>query len=334
MKRLLTATGMALAIPLVSQAGLVNSYQFNGNGNWSIDAAGSNNTPVADLSAFVPLGATVEKAFLYSSNIFGNLATPSVNFDGTTVSGADWTSLGTTNSLTAYRADVTSQVASKVGGGSASLFTFSILSENPNFSIDGEVLAIVYSLPTEAERTIAFLDGFSVQDGDTTTINLSTALTASQLADPAFSAQLSLGIGYSAGGGQFSQVDVNGSRLSTSAGGADDGSVANGASITAGGLGDDPANPLTPNVSGTPDDELYTLVPFLTAGDTQIVINTLNPSHDDNIFFAALNITARGGVNQPPPDTTPTVPDGGSTAILLGVGLFSMVLFRAKSKRA
>ena len=234
-------------------------------------------------------------------------------------------------SLQAFRVDVTSQVTAGVGLGSATPFSFNIQSETPNDRIDGEVLAIVYSLPTESVRTIAFLDGFSTSGGDTTTINFANPLTAAQLADPNFQAELSLGIGFSAGGSQFSTVDVNvaGNHLSSSAGGFDDGFLANGGLITVGGLGDNLANPSDPNSSTSPDDELYTLSSFLSVGQSQFSIFTSNPSLDDNIFFAGLNITAVAGVNQPPPPTA-TVPDGGSTLALLGMSVGTIGFLRRR----
>jgi hypothetical protein len=284
-----------------SFATLTNSFQFNGKGNWSIDAVGSNNTPVGDLTAVVPVGSTVEKAFLYSSTFFTS-PIPTVNFDGTSIS--TWTDLGFTApccGLKAFRADVTTQVAAKIGGGNALPFTFSILSESG--SVDGEVLAIIYSNPTESERTIAFLDGNSAVGGDTTTVNLAQALTAADLADPGFEALLSLGIGFSTGGTQSSTVDINSTRLTSSAGGFDDGGLFNGGLITAGGIGDSTTNPAAPFSNVSPDDELYDLEPLLTAGTSMISIDTTNPSGDDNIFFAGINITAAAGVNQPPPPT-------------------------------
>jgi cysteine-rich repeat protein len=79
---------------------------------------------------------------------------------------------------------------------------------------------------------------------------------------------------------------VNESTLTTSAGGSEDGEqLANGSLIT---VGDYNANPVNPNDSDSPDDEFYTLVPFLSAGDASVDITTVNPSNDDNIFFAAL----------------------------------------------
>jgi hypothetical protein len=329
------ALAILVALASTARASLVVSYQFNGNGNWSLDAVGSNNTPVGILQAVVPLGSTVEKAFLYSSNVAGNPTVPAVNFQGVTYAGAAWTNLGTNPSgggLTAFRTDVTSQVSALVGSGSASTFNFNIFSEVPNGSIDGEALAIVFSNPLEQKRTIAFLDGFSASTGDNTALNLANPLTAAQLADPNFEAFMSLGIGYShQPSSQFSQVDVNGVRLTTSAGGEDDGGAFNGGLITIGGIGDSAANPLNPFANGSVgpnyDDELYSLKPFLFPSETVINVNTLNPSGDDNIFFAGFNITADAGVNAPPPSN---VPDSASTLGLLGGALLVISRFRRK----
>jgi len=341
----ITRTALAAAALLVVGASLAHAslnvaYQFVGNGNWSIDGVGGNNTPVGTVSANIPVGATVQKAFLYSSmsNISGTLSAPSVTFEGTNYSGAAWTSLGNYQPnaafpnfwLGAYRTDVTAQVAGLAGGGSASLFNWTVNAENPTGNIDGEVLAIIYSLPSEQTRTLAFLDGFSSSTGDATTINFASPLTAGQLADPNFQAQLSLGIGFSTGGSQSSSVDinVNGNRLTSAAGGADDGSLTNGALITVGGIGDNPANPLDPNSNNAADDELYTLNPFLSAGMNSFSILTRNPSLDDNIFFAGLNITAQARVNDPP-----GVPDTGSTLAFLGLTLGALLRFGGRFRR-
>ncbi len=329
-----------------ASAALLTSYQFNGNGNWSIDGVGSNNTPVGLLNAIVPTGSTIEKAFLYSTTYNNiNSSAPIVNFDGTVYTESSWTDLGfasTANYLKAYRTDVTSQVLAKVLGGSASPFSFTI-NEFPNSYTDGEVLAIIYSNPAETYRTIAFLDGNTAASGDTTTVNFTNPLTSTQLANPGFDARLSLGIGFSYqqnGSNQYSTVDVNGQRLTSSAGGSDDGTPENGGLVTVGGIGDNPANPTDPNAipSSNPsagsriDDELYTLNPFLHAGDTKIKIDTTNPSYNDNIFFLGLNITAEAGVNQPAPAKTPESSSVLSLLALGGLGV-SATLKRKKSRK-
>lgn len=334
--RLLAAIGLTGLVSHTALASLTVSYQFNGTGNWSIDAWGTGNVDNF-VSALVPSGSTVEKAFLYSST-YGGSGTPTITFNSTFITAGAWTAGGITGinnlQLQAYRADVTSLVAAKVGSGGGT-FNFTIDEGANSGTTDGEVLAVIFSNPAEQTRTIAFLDGFSATTGDTTSLNLASALTAPQLANPSFQAIMSLGIGFSfQGNNQSSTVDVNGQRLTSSAGGSDDGSDANGALITAGGLGDSTANPadpfaIPPNNGGTRyDDELYSLTPFLSAGTTSIKIDTRNSSGDDNIFFAGFNITAAAGVNQPPPPPTNNVPDSGSTLGLFGLAVAALAAAR------
>jgi hypothetical protein len=342
----LALVGLAAAASAqLASASLSSSYQFNGHGNWSIDAVGSNNTPTGIVQAFVPENSVIEKAFLYTSLTYGSTSFTSVNFDGTLLSVSDFTNLGGNPNIRAFRADVTSQVAAKVGNGSASRFDFSILSENSTFAIDGEVLAIVYRNASEAERTIAFLDGFSTSAGDNFTVNLGDPLI--DPTTPGFEAQVSLGIGFGyQPSGQYSLIDVDGRRLTSSAGGQDDGQSDNGALITAGGLDDsamNPADPYATDGSGfRSDDELYNLAlgngvnsaPFLTTGSTSFNVHTQNPSGDDNIFFAGINLTARAGVNQPPPppvDGNP-VPEPSTYGLLGALALVGLGLRRRFKK--
>jgi hypothetical protein len=144
---------------------------------------------------------------------------------------------------------------------------------------------------------------------------------------------MSLGIGFSyqVSSPQYSTVDVNGRRLTTSAGGSDDGVATNGGLITVGGIGDSPANPANPYFVGGStgdttryDDELYDLgqgnsvnpSPFVANGDLSTTIVTSNTSRDDNIFFLGLNVTAQAQVNQ--------VPDATGTSVLLLLALSAL----------
>lgn len=330
--------GASMLMALSASASLTPSFQFNGNGNWSLDATGGNGNPVGTVSAVVPAGSTIVKAFLYSSQLNTTTAnTPDITLDGTTYSGAAWTSLGANNAslpLLAWRTDVTSQMQSAIGSGGGP-FSFTVRENSLNTSTDGEVLAIVYSNPAEATRSIAFLDGFSASGGDTATINFSSPLSG--VGTPGFEALLSLGIGFGhQPGDQFSRVDAGGRRLTSSAGGEDDGIGENGGLITVGGIGDSSDNP-DPNASPTSvrtDDELYDLgkgnsvdsTPFLSNGLTSFTFNTVNPSGDDNIFFLGVNITAEGA------SVSTGVPDAGASIALLGLSFAGLAAFRRSRK--
>jgi hypothetical protein len=273
---------------------LNSSYTFQGRGNWSIDGLGSEVTPTGFLQAEVPPGSFVEQAFLYSATHSPNTPIPTVVFEGVTYSGGDWTLLGSiaNNYVKAYRTDVTTHIRSLVGTGSASTFNFIVNSETPTANIDGEALVIVYSNPAEDSRQIIIYDGFASTSGDNTVINFPSAIPS--VSSPNFEATLSLGIGFGyLGSTQFSEVDVNGTRLTSSAGSYDDGTPSNGGLITIGGIGDsrsNPADPFTNDNSG--DDELYDIGGFLSDGDNSITLNTRNPSDDDIVFFMGVNIAS------------------------------------------
>jgi hypothetical protein len=319
-----------------AHAAIQASYQFNGQGNWSLDAVGSNSDPVGTVQAVIPLGSTIEKAFLYSAK-YTNLGTlPTVELDGTTYGPAAWTPLGVNLFLQAYRADVTTQMQARLNGGSAAPVNLSVRELSDNVGTDGEVLAIVYRNAAEQERTIAFLDGFASSAADTTTVNFANPVNTGV---PGFEALLSLGIGFGfQPAGQFSTVDyvdVGSRRLTSSAGGQDDGGGFNGGLITVGGIGDSPTNP-NPAASdaGGPrtDDELYNLAlgnsanaaPFLTNGTTSFDLNTSNPSNNDLVFFVGINVTARAGVDQPPPSAD--VPEPAAILVWCVLGMLGTVI--------
>jgi Ca2+-binding RTX toxin-like protein len=188
--------------------------------------------------------------------------------------------------------------------------------------MDGYTLAVIYSNPDEPIRSIVFADGGSDPVGDSFTINFPTPIDTTV---DDFSALLSLGIGFGfQGGSQYSTIDVDGRRLTSFAGGQDDGIATNGGLITIGGLDDDPTNPADPLGSGFDpryDDELYDLAqgdgsnpaPFLANGATSLLINTLNPSNDDNIFFAGFNVLGDAIVDSDGNDTPTAVNDNVAT---------------------
>lgn len=328
-RKTIIAAALVAAWSLPASAALIPAGIFTGNVGISVDGIGSNNSPVGQIQADIPVGATIVQAYLYS------VGTPFPWYDNSPTALADYNSAGITlagNAITNFdtlvgaistprpdigqwftaRADVTSLVQSLTAGAVTNMFSWDISEGSTlNNRIDGEVLAIVYSHASQPLGSVALLDGGQDTGGELTTINLGAPLGDPMAAD--FAAQLGLGISFSCCN-QQSTIEVNGMTLTTTAGNNDDGlALADGSLITVGGIGDDPGN----NVGYADDDELYDLAPFLTAGATSFNIFTNNATADDNIFFAHLSLT--GDITTIGPPTG--VPEPASTLLfLLGLG--------------
>jgi hypothetical protein len=249
----------------------------------------------------VPAGSTVQKAFLYGTYYFNaapSVADRTIDFDGTVVETVQISGpVSGCCELSTTRADVTAQVAAKVGGGGG--ITSFAVNTDPDL-LDGVALVVVYSNAAQPENTIAILDGSASTTGDTATFVLASPLDKSV---PGFQATMALGSGFSyqgidghvCGGGQFSLVDVNSQRLTSCAGNYDDGVGNNGGLITVGGVGDSIDNPADPNTQTGADDELYNLDPFLAQGATSIEIKSSNPSDNDTVPVGDLHLRAGDG---------------------------------------
>lgn len=215
-----------------------------------------------------------------------------------------------------YFADVTGLVKSTIDSAPAGTVSLGVVEPQP-WLVDGEVLTVIYDDPAvNVDRTVSIMYGALQPGGDTYSVHLARPI---DLSDPQTRLQMSLGISFSYqsnGTQQYSTVDVNGSRLTSSAGGEDDGGPYNGALITAGGVGDsidNPANPLATPTNPRSDDELYDLRPFVRNGDTTIKIDTDNPSFDDNVFLAVFDM------NPPVTDVVTGNGSGAQVLILHGV---------------
>ena len=280
----------------------------------SVDAIGTNNAAGAPIQVQKNAGATVKEAFLFAVGTGQTGYTPvdgDVTLNGTAIS---WDPAQTiTNNIGSgnVEANVTAIVKPIVDTAAAGLVPITVAEPLNTTSVDGELLAVVLNDPSApANNGIILMYGAQTTAGDTFNINLASPLDLTQ---PDLSATMGIGdsFGYQPAG-QYSTMMVNGTLMSSSAGGQDDcvakydptpvfGSCANGSLITAGGVGDSTSNPSDPSATdqtcGPPaaprcDDELYNLLPFVKTGDSSIAVSTQNPSNNDNIFFASLDLTA------------------------------------------
>ena len=258
------------------------------NAALSIDGFGST-TNSGFVQANIPAGSTIQRAYLYAASVWNFNSVRGVNFNGNQLSLASAATLGpNSNPATTVRWDVTSIIASSFTGG---LQNFSITENGDN---DGAVLVVAYSNTSTQGFTSVILDGELSTGGDTTQFNFANPYTGGDFLvslASSFSRQPS---------GQYTEINVstnstNNRRLTSSAGGQDDGEGANGALMTVGGIGDSPTNPdpfADPFDGPRIDDEYYNLAlgnsanssPFILPGDTFLRLNTVNPSDDDNVF--------------------------------------------------
>ena len=317
---MLLATGFAVVLDaeLVVQGTGYPPVTFNGHGGYSADALGQS-SPGGTVEAQVPPGSTVVLAYLYGAT---NAVVPNlpINFDGVDLI-LEELPYNIRTSESSYRADVTAQVAAKVGFGGL-ITEFTVNTAYPY--MNGVALVVIYSNPLEPEVTIYLLDG-------------GLASTPQQIVEveypvpinpalPDFNATLSLGISFSAQAPQevppgshdcgvpprptdqpqYVELDVNGQRMSSCAGGADDGTgpaTTNDVLITVGGIGDLVDNPLdpyqTPGDGGLPrvrEDELYDITALAAQDVNKLTLGFNNPSIDDQVFLAIVKIRTEGPV--------------------------------------
>ena len=333
-----TVAAAVCALSGTASAGLSTAGTWSGNVGLSVDGIGSNSSPVGNVAAEIPVGATILQAYLYSAGTpfpwYSNSPRTLADYNGAgiTLNGTAITNYSTLVGAVSTRADigqwytgradVTALVQSMTAGAVTSSFSWAVDEGRLNSRIDGEVLAIVYSSPGLALGSVALLNGGQNTGGETSTVNLGTPLT--DPSDPSFAARLGLGISFSCCGNQKSTVKVNGGLVTDNAGNLDDGlSSSDGSLITVGGLGDAPANGL----DYANDREHYNLVPFLKTGDTSFSIFTQNPTNDDNVFFASLYLT--GDITS----VTPGVPEPETYALMLaGLGVIGALARRRKTR--
>jgi len=319
-------TFLAFASVGTAEASLTEFDTFVGQFGYSSDGFGSTSNS-GTISASVPLGATVEAAYLYTGFFnFGSPFLPTSTLNGSGVAfGPNVLNTTACCGLGSARADVTGIVKPIIDGGPGGIYNFTVTEGDARQ--DGEALIVVYSLPSLPISTVGILDGFASVTGDVTSINFADPLDPGA---PGFFAEMIIGDNFSCCS-QKSTITVNGTTITTNAGNNDDGigTIANGQLITVGGF-DDPFSPFLPSYAE--DHEKYNLVPQITFGDTSIEVRTVNASQDDNIFLALFHVFGRAGINEPPPPINGIIPEP-TSMLLLGSGLAFAGLRRKLRKR-
>jgi len=306
----IAAFGLLLTLGAAPAAANLGVYYTQaGSLTLSTDASGSN-TGTGTLRVKKPAGATVERAFLFAASSGFLNYTPTTGDVALNGEAVKWNAADTIASgieSVNVAADVTSMVSTKIEAAPAGTVAFKVTEAAPTF-IDGEILAVVFNDPAAPLNTVVLFYGAQGPGSDDFSIELSKGMQPG--------AALILGLGISNSyqpAGHYSAVNVDGLRLTESAGGQDDciekesanpiyANCGSGTLITAGGIGDTTGDPQEPFVgdehcgefeSAPPprcDDELYDARPFVPNGVSFIDVATNNPSASDNILFASLDI--------------------------------------------
>jgi len=308
-----------------THSGIELYWQDSGNISLSVDAEGNIDTLGGTISVDKPTGGgTVRRAFLMASSNGGRiikngdvlLANNPITWDKSVFADIPSFPKFFNNTI----ADVTSIIKPLLDNAPTGINEISI-QEIGTIDIDGTVLVVIFDkeeIQLFGERGVILLFGKQSTLGDSFIINLSEPIDPDNIFDSAY---MGIGISYgyqnTATPTQFSLIDVNGARLTSSAGGEDDGLSANGGLITVGGIGDSYDNPsaYAPPTDPRTDDEYYRLNDFMKDTDESILVNTINPSNDDNIFFTYFFTSVPSAVLPPLP---PPGPRSLNTADLLG----------------
>lgn len=311
------AAGAALSVAIASPAsaaytgpaswntaGLKPVIVETGQYAWSIDGLGTLDG-TGNIQVEKPAGGTVHKAYFVAAQVQDGskptLNTPSsILLNGSAVT-FQYESLNASgddsNAFNNYFADVTSLVSSTINGQSAGVNNITV--DEGGLDVEGTALVVLFNDSSVEVATVVLAFGNSSPSGDSFTLAFN-ALSAPQTQD----LQMAVGISYSYDNEgdsrddwQSSSIFVNDTLMTDIAGSFDDCNEANqeddcndDALVTVGGVGDATTNPTMPSSdswSQAADDELYSLTPFVEVGDTSILVRTLNPSSDDNIFLDA-----------------------------------------------
>jgi hypothetical protein len=278
----------------VPSAGLADFHNKYGRYKVEIGAKGSNSASHR-ISIYKPhSGAKVAAAyFLAASNFSRAIQDGYIKLNGKSVNwdrGVFNSLPNSTNFFHSVQADVKRIIRNKANSAGKGKISFKVQELQYNSNIDGEILVIVWEHDSFRKQTVLLYFGGLKTTGDQFIIDLRNKIRNSL--DIVLSLGISFGYQTPSVRNQVSHIKVNGKQLTKSAGGQDDGGSYNGGLITVGSYKDKldkyPNNPNAAPTNFDYDDEFYNINPLVATNATTVKIETVNPSNDDNIFFAAV----------------------------------------------
>ena len=287
----------------VAQPTGVDGY-FTGAVSLSVDAtydlstaAGADNTVTLDR----PPGATVAAVYVVSFDNFNNLdagGASDVRVDGIAVD-LDQTEtsvgVGATNRTNInHWGDVTDQLGDHIDAMTGSSLSLTVSEADPDRS-SGVAVVVVWNDPNVTNGLVALQFASAVTSEGS---NISIPVSPLNVTNPDFGIAMGLGINHSTGtSSEISSVTVNGTVVTRTAGGFDDGVFPSNSNtsglITVGGTGDTPAPSLVNTAAGrAADREVYDISGAVSAGDTSITLSTASNHTFD--FLGLIWVEAQG----------------------------------------
>lgn len=238
---LLTAIVIPLFVVASVWADLQPVIQESGRISLSVDAEGNNNTSGGTIRVNKPSGAIVRSAFLMAASLFDRvIADGDVSLAGMPVRWDRRVNNARPFNPTFFNnvfANVTSIIKPIIDAAPSGLNLLQV-TEVDTSTIDGTILVVIFDdLSQTTDNSVILLFGGQNTRGDRFQITLAEPL---DLTGPNPVANMGLGISFgfqgTSGTPMVSLIDINGMRLTSSAGGEDDGGF-NGGLITVGGIG-------------------------------------------------------------------------------------------------
>lgn len=252
-----------------AHAGMTQVLLASGPYSLSIDGAGSSVSSSMTYQITRPkAGATVYQAFASVSGVWGS-GDPGVN--SLTIGGIGVTlnqvQVDPGNAVYTRFDDVTAELSAYLDALPVGVSNVPVIEGGGAGQNDGNSLVVVWQDPVLPISAVSLSYG-SLLTGTNPRLSINTAPMDTLAAG--FGVEVGIGIAFSTGiSPQVSSVLVNGNFVNGSAGGYDDGNLANGGLYTFGGDGDG-AN-----------SERYDATTMVSDGDTQVALDLIGQSQDD-----------------------------------------------------
>lgn len=282
-----------LLVPQVSFAAFNSVFNETGQFTMAVDGGGSQSNASYQITIEKPAGATVHRAFTAVAGVPGRTVPGegALSFDfgagNITPTLSVLENSGGPSPMNTRYDDVTADLAAALDAAPAGNINITVTENIGATQWDGSALLVIWNDPNASLTTIG-IDLGAATTGQAPSITYDAGAPL-QVNNAGFEALIGLGISFSTGtGGQVSSFTFEGNLITATAGGFEDGALANGALWTIGGFGDTP--------SRADNDELYDVSDLIANNSTQLTTNFVGGTQDDYLIVQWIQVRNPYGV--------------------------------------